>query len=276
MCLILFSIVLQCITFLPNSVGYVPSSEDFGEFLKLKDISMIYILVSFKREIDRFLDGLSKIEQERRAGFRIYRGSYSGKDLCIVKTGIGKGRLTPPFFEDADLIVSTGFCGSLSPSVKAGDIVVSQELVFVSRDVVNLLVQGGDGEGIKNKLQVERTHGGEEIVKKIDEPVLQRNISVHFGRTVTSSRVIAKPEEKLLLGNTLDALSVDMEDFYRFEMAKKSGADFISVRAAFDEVDDEIPVFPVNVSIRKLSATLQKRLKRAQEGISFALERVLE
>jgi adenosylhomocysteine nucleosidase len=241
---------------------------------------MIYILISLKREIDSFLDVLSKIEKERRAGFHLYRSIYSSKDLCIVKTGIGKGKLTPLVFENetADLIVSTGFCGALRPSVKAGDIVVSRELVFASGDVLDLLFREGDGEGTKGKLLVERTKGGEEIVEKLNETVHQGNISVHFGRTVTSSRVIAKPAYKLSLGNRLDALSVDMEDFYRFDMAKNLGADFISIRAALDEVHDEVPVFSGNVSLRKISSmfTLWNKLKKAQAGISFALERILQ
>lgn len=276
MCLILFIIVVQRVTLLPNRVGNALSSEDLREFLGPRDISMIYILISFKQEIDRFLDGLPKIEQEWRAGYRLYRSSYSGKELCIVKTGIGKGELTPLFFEDPDLIISTGFCGALRSQVKSGDIVVSQEIVFAPRDALDLRFQGRDGEGIKGKLLVERTQGCEEIVKKLGEPALQGNIPVHFGRTVTSSCAIAKPEEKLSLGNTLDALSVEMEDYFRFEMAKKSGAGFISMRAAFDEIHDEIPVIRGNVSIPKISASLWKKLERAKEGISFALERILE
>jgi adenosylhomocysteine nucleosidase len=60
------------------------------------------------------------------------------------------------------------------------------------------------------------------------------------GRFYTAERVIAKAEEKRLLGETADA--VEMESFEIMSAAAESGIPAVTIRGISDSVDDDMPI----------------------------------
>ena len=111
---------------------------------------------------------------------------------------------------------------------------------------------------------------------KISGPFQNDDFKIHAGRTVTASRAIRNYKEKVCLGRAAGAVSVDMEDYYRMETAKRLGVPCVSVRAVLDEVHDDIPGFRSGLHFHSAITTLLGRFQPAKMNIAFVLEKVCQ
>jgi len=246
--------------------------------------SMICILVSLKKEIDLFLDCMQKIEKERSQNLTVYNGKFRGTDIRIVKTGMGYQNIEPAFVQECSLIISTGFCGAMSTELKAGDVVVSEEVVFAGKQLLDLIFKGDVQKYPMSRSAVLTLSGAARYVSLLRDDGLQ----VYSGRTLTAGRIIRNFKEKRKLYNHFQALSVDMEDFFRVGMARKLGISVVGVRAVLDETRDIVPLqgrVPLRGKALLMKGgivpffqgipSLLKGMQRAQKSISIALEKIL-
>jgi len=237
---------------------------------------MICILAALKKEIDSFLDILNKVKKKKVSGLACYHGSLHEKDVCIIKTGVNRHDIDPAIFNNCTEIISTGFCGALIPELKAGDIVVSAEVLSADNMLLDKLFKDNKGQASVDMVPVEKIPSVEGISKEIMSFFQNEGILVHCVRTVTAARVIKNYNEKTMLHAATGAVSVDMEDCHRIKLAKRLGTRFISIRSVFDELHDEVPGFKSGFIFHSSLPSLLKKLSAAQEGIALSLEKMLE
>jgi adenosylhomocysteine nucleosidase len=237
---------------------------------------MVCLLVSLKKEIDYFLDLLKDVKKRKASGHAIYRGQINGNEVEVIKTGIGNKPFGRKLLESCSAVVSTGFCGALSGNLKTGDLVLSTELVSADEKLLNGLYRA---TGTENRID----GLSEQKPKKIPMAVAvgeklrlmqDKDIKIHQGRTVTASRTIRNYNEKFKLGQATGAVSVDMEDYHRMELADIIGVPFLSVRSVLDELDNDVPGFGSGFHFRSNVTSLLKNLKPAAVSLACALKQV--
>ena len=235
---------------------------------------LIYIVASLKKEIEDILLLSSKIKKYRDKRTVYYRLVLNSKEVVVVKSGIGKRQLNEDYFKDCTLFISTGFCGALVPDLKTGDIVVSSCIYTMNSDDYMSYIKGSRGrekiEVLNEKINIDKI--------PIDE--LQDNlgdgIRIETAPTFTSPRVVKNRREKLKLNELTGALAVDMEDWYRYQFAKKLGCDFISVRSVLDEVTDDVPGFTDGLKIGQKIAGIVSKIGHSQQAIAVAVDTLIK
>lgn len=110
------------------------------------------------------------------------------------------------------IILSAGFAGALTPSLDVGDLVLGKEIVDEEGNLWPTTWPGSLPEG------------------RWDPPL-------HFGRLVTSSKLVGQPEAKLELGRKFQADAVDMESVAVARLCKKHDVPFGCLRAVSDRAD---------------------------------------
>ena len=161
----------------------------------------------------------------------LFKGSYSGKGVLLVRTGPGKAlaeMATDWLLEHYPVaaVISFGFAGALAERLGPGDLVVCDRAYC--------------GEGPREKLSV---RCDDALVKLANAVRPESAVPSHEGSTVSVARVVSRPEEKRALGQAFGAATVDMESYWVGETASKRGAPFLVVRGVSDSVGQTIPAF---------------------------------
>ena len=100
----------------------------------------IGIIGAMEEEVTLLRDKIENRQTITLGGSEIYTGQLNGVDVALLKSGIGKvaaamgvtlllERCQP------DVIINTGSAGGLAPTLKVGDIVVSDEARYHDADV---------------------------------------------------------------------------------------------------------------------------------------------
>ena len=233
-----------------------------------------------KKEIDFFLDELDGVRKKCMGPHSWYEGSLAGRPLRVVRTGIGRTVGEAILRSGCSLFVSTGFCGALSPLLARGDFVVSTAVLARRKaDEIRLHVTGSGIEAPNDadagivKRAIPLTQGARH---SIESAARELGAVLHFGATFTADRVIRTAEEKTALHAESGAISVDMEDCYRLEIAVSLGIPFLSVRVVLDGPRESIPSLRSAFRIPSDAAALLKGANRCARSLARFLVRFVE
>lgn len=219
---------------------------------------MMCVAAALKKEIDFFLDGLDGIRTTRVGSRSCYEGSLACRPLRVVRTGMGRAAEDARLYDGCSLVVSTGFCGALSPLLARGDFVVSTA-VLARPDVAQRAVPIPP-----------------EAKRSIESAARELGAVLRFGATFTADRVIRTPEEKAALHGESGAISVDMEDFYRLQAAERLGIPCVSVRVVLDGQGDRVPSFRSALRIPSDAAALLRGANLCARSLARLLARFVE
>jgi adenosylhomocysteine nucleosidase len=167
-----------------------------------------------------FEDMLQGMLTIRGGGFTIREGGLGGRRIALILAGAGQhhARRATEILIDGHRpgrIVSAGFAGGLSATLKRNDILVADRLL-------NL-----DGE-----LPVDLPPG---VVAAATQP------GVHRGGLLTVDRAIRTPHERQSLFQRSGALGVDMETFGVAEVCAARQVAFSAIRVINDTADEALP-----------------------------------
>ena len=100
----------------------------------------IGIIGAMEEEVTLLRDKIENRQTLSLGGCEIYTGQLNGVDVALLKSGIGKvaAALGATLLLERckpDVIVNTGSAGGLAPTLKVGDIVVSDEARYHDADV---------------------------------------------------------------------------------------------------------------------------------------------
>ncbi|HET7784701.1 MAG TPA: hypothetical protein VFL36_01900 [Myxococcales bacterium] len=174
-----------------------------------------------------------------RAG--LARGRISGREVAAVAVGVGGDARAALRAEHPALVVSCGFAGALSPSLRAGDLLVATA------------VRAPDGE----RLQAPEL------------PASRALAQAARGEIACADRVLATPEEKRALGAG-GALAVDLESAQVARAAAEAGVPWLVVRAIVDDARTSLPPFAREAQ----AGFLRPALRHALHGPSAVLQLV--
>jgi len=176
------------------------------------------IVAALKIETAPFLRRCLTTKKYTGGEFTFRGGRYDEARVALVESGPGFARArratlalieahTPRY------IVSCGFSGALKPELKVGHIVMANAITD--------------------------THG-HEMPLSLPMPE-QLPDGVHVGRLVVVDELVRTPQDKKELGESHDAMAVDMESLAVAQVCRDQGVGFMAVRVISDDLDTELP-----------------------------------
>jgi len=158
---------------------------------------------------------------------RVFRGTYLGRELVLVQTGLGKERAETAarFILDRypiTSVVSLGFAGALDDKLCAGDVVLYSSVCCAQTETAL------DAHSKSSY----RSDDGE--LAMATQALASAAVDFACGGGVTVQQVVLSPEEKGELADTFDTQVVDMESYWIAKIASEMGIPFVVIRSISD------------------------------------------
>ena len=176
-----------------------------------------------------------------KASMAFYKGSYKGKKVVIVRSGVGKvnAAICTQILVDCfhvDAVINTSIAGSLQAKIDIGDIVVSTDALQHDMDAEAF----GYPAGQIPRMDTLSFRADEELIRCAEECCRRVNpdIRTFRGRVLSGDQFIADREKKEWLVNTFDGFCTEMEGAAIGHAAYLNGIPFLVVRAISDKADD--------------------------------------
>lgn len=189
-----------------------------------------------------------------------YTGNYKGKKVTVFASGMGIPSIGIYSYElykyyNVEKIIRIGTCGSFHKDIKLLDVILSSGAYCKS--YFDELLDGVDIDFIQSS---------ETLNRSIMNTAKIRNIDLKFGKTITSDVFdLYCDDENRFRRNFPDMnfLSVEMEAFGLFYIAKKLGREASCLMTVVDSLYD------------KRSLTSEERETSLNEMIEMALESII-
>ncbi len=194
----------------------------------------------------------------RGSGFFIKEGGLKGRRVAIIRSGPGRqnaARATEVLINGhrPQIIVSAGFAGGLSLSLKRHDILLAESVINSSGEQIILRQVLPSPENAK---QGQPSAISSFPLDKLAWPDL------HVGKLLSIDHVVREPAEKQALHQQHGALAVDMETFAVAEVCRRQGLPLVSARVILDAANDALPP-----DVERL---LNQKSRAARLGAAFA------
>ena len=196
---------------------------------------MISIFFALSQEMASLKSQVNILKKIRYAHAIFYQSEFYGFPITLVQMGIGKNvsniiqHLSKCF--RIQLMVSSGFAGSINSEVGVGDLIIGRHVLHSSQEVF-------EGE-IKIDSTLSCHASFVELAVKLCST---SNFRYHCGDVLTVSRVIRQSSTKKHLGDQTSAIAVDMESFAIAERANAMGIPFVIIRAISDGADEDMEI----------------------------------
>ena len=186
---------------------------------------MIGIIGAMEEEVAHLVKLCEEREEIVQGPYRFYKGKLSGKDVVLVRAGVGKcnaAACTQALIDrfQPSYIFNTGIAGAISPEVHILDLVISRDALQYDVDVTSFDYPLGKVPGDK-KLGYDAEHNS------------------FIGRVVTGDRFVSSHETKEYLKKTFGAACCEMEGAAIAQIATKNGVPFVILRFISDEANNE-------------------------------------
>lgn len=229
---------------------------------------MLGIIGAMDVEVAKLKEKLENVEIITKAGMEFNKGTFDGKEVVIVRSGIGKvnaGICTQILVDlfGADAIINTGIAGSLKNEINIGDIVISTDALQHDVDATNF----GYELGFIPQMKVMSFEADSELIslaKECCNEVLPE-IGVFEGRIVSGDQFIADKAKKDFISGTFGGFCTEMEGAAIAQAAYLNNIPFVIIRAISDKADDsasmDYPTFEamaVDNSVKLLSQIIRK------------------
>ncbi len=206
---------------------------------------MLGIIGAMDEEVAKIKEKLSGVQVETTAGMDFYRGTLDGREVVVVRSGIGKvnAAMCTQVLADkyhVSAIVNTGIAGSLNAKIDIGDIVLSSDAL--QHDVDATCFGYGVGE-----IPRVGTLAFAADQKLIDLALaccadVNPDIHTHVGRVLSGDQFISDKDKKDWLISTFDGYCTEMEGAAIAQASYLNGIPFLIIRAISDKADNSAAV----------------------------------
>ncbi|MBV7406437.1 5'-methylthioadenosine/S-adenosylhomocysteine nucleosidase [Enterobacter sp. ENT03] len=198
------------------------------------------IIGAMEEEVTLLRDKIENRQTLNIAGCEIYTGTLNGTEVALLKSGIGKvaaamgatlllERCKP------DVIINTGSAGGLAPTLKVGDIVVSDEARYHDADVTAFGYELGQLPGCPAGFKAD-----EKLVAAAETCIAELNLHAVRGLIVSGDAFINGAENLAKIRHNFpQAIAVEMEATAIAHVCHNMGVPFVVVRAISDVADQE-------------------------------------
>lgn len=210
-----------------------------------KEVFMLGIIGAMDEEVSRLKEQLTDVQVETRAAMDFYKGRLDGKDVVVVRSGIGKVNAAMCTQILADIykvegIVNTGIAGSLKAEIDIGDIVLSDDALQHDVDASGF----GYVVGQIPRVDTLAFEADGKLVQLAKECCARVNPDIHtfVGRVVTGDQFISDKGKKQWLVETFAGYCTEMEGAAIAQACYLNSIPFLIVRAISDKADDSATV----------------------------------
>lgn len=213
---------------------------------------MLGIIGAMDEEVDKLKENMEQVQVKEKASMEFYQGTIQGKEVVVVRSGIGKvnaGICAQILADDyhVDGIVNTGIAGSLRAEINIGDIVISTDAVQHDMDAVAFGYPMGQIPRM-DTLAFQADTRLAELAESSCKKVLPE-LSVFRGRVASGDEFVAKRERKDVILKEFNAYCCEMEGAAIAQAAYLNKIPFVIIRAISDKADDsahmDYPAFEV-------------------------------
>ena len=202
---------------------------------------MLGIIGAMDEEVAMIKAQLTDVQVETRAAMDFYKGKLEGKEVVVVRSGIGKVNAAMCTQILADIygvtgVVNTGIAGSLKAEIDIGDIVLSSDAVQHDMDATGFGYPKGQIPQMK-----EFSFQADESLRKIAHDVCEEvnpEIRVFEGRIASGDQFVCDQGVKDNIVKEFSAYAVEMEGAAIGQAAALNGIPFLIIRAISDKADN--------------------------------------
>ena len=204
-------------------------------------MKLIGIIGAMEEEVAKLKEQMNEVSIRTKAAMEFNRGKLNGKEVVVVRSGIGKvnaGICTQILVDDyqVDAIINTGIAGSLKSQIDIGDIVVSTDTLQHDMDATGF----GYAKGQIPRMDVLSFPADENLIKLAMSVCERVNPEIHVfaGRVVSGDQFISDKAKKEWLIEQFSASCTEMEGAAIAQAASLNGIPFLIIRAISDKADD--------------------------------------
>ena len=202
---------------------------------------MIGIIGAMEEEVAELKKDMQIEETVEMAGMVFCKGTLGGKEVVVVRSGIGKVNMgiCAQILIDCfgvDTLINTGVAGSLDADINIGDIVISTDAVQHDMDVSML----GDPVGQIPRMDTLSFPADKELVKKAVAANEKANPDIHTftGRVASGDQFISNKEVKERIVSLFHPMCVEMEGAGIAQAAYLNKVSYVIIRAISDKADN--------------------------------------
>ena len=202
---------------------------------------MIGIIGAMDEEVQQIVDVMKIEKVEEKAGMTFNEGTLSGREVVIVRSGIGKVNAavcTQILVDDFDVnyIINTGIAGSLKAEIDIADIVISEDVLHHDMDATGFGYELGQIPRM-DTLSFKADDNLVRIAKESCSKVIPE-IGVHVGRVVSGDQFISDKAVKDKISENFNGYCTEMEGAAIAQAAYLNKVPFLILRAISDKADD--------------------------------------
>ena len=202
---------------------------------------MLGIIGAMDEEVAKIKEQMDNVKVMSKAAMDFYEGTLNGKEVVVVRSGIGKvnAAMCTQILIDTyqiEAVINTGIAGSLNAQIDIGDIVLSTDTLEHDMDAVAFGYPIGQIPRM-DTLSFEADEKMRTLAKKVCEDIIPE-VSVFEGRVVSGDQFVSDKGKKDWLVQNFDGYCTEMEGAAIAHAAYLNGIPFLIIRAISDKADD--------------------------------------
>lgn len=202
---------------------------------------MIGIIGAMEEEVAALKEMMEIEEVKEISSMNFCRGKLCGKEVVVVRSGIGKVNAALcaqilALVYGVDMLINTGIAGSLNAKIDIGDMVISTDAVHHDMDATIF----GDPIGQVPRMDTLAFPADPAMVEKAVEANKVANPEIHTftGRVASGDQFIASKERKEKIVSDFGALCTEMEGAGIAHAAYLNQVPYVIIRAISDKADN--------------------------------------
>ena len=201
---------------------------------------MIGIIGAMEEEVANIKNPMSDIEIIEKANMSFVKGKIDGKELVVVRSGIGKvnAGICTQILADifaVSVVINTGIAGAINNNINIGDIVISTDAVQTDMDATAF----GYELGQIPRMEMKAFPADEKLIELAVQKCKEVNpdINIFKGRISTMDKFVAGKEIKKEIEKKFNAFCTEMEGAAIAQAAYLNNIKFLIIRAISDKAD---------------------------------------
>ncbi len=208
-------------------------------------MNCIGIIGAMEEEVSALKAQMEQVEVVCKASMEFNRGLLAGKNVVVVRSGIGKVNAavcTQILIDDfkVEAVINTGIAGSLKNEINIGDIVLSTDVLHHDVDARGF----GYAKGQIPRMDLLSFPADESMIELGEKVCREVNpeIQVFRGRVASGDQFISDKEIKEQIISDFEGFCVEMEGAAIGQTAWLNQVPFLIIRAISDKADDSATV----------------------------------
>lgn len=205
---------------------------------------MIGIIGAMESEVLTLCNALEDKKEIKAGGYTFNQGKISGKDVVVVKSGIGKvnsalcAQLLILKF-NADKLINTGIAGATGGNLGIFDFVVSTQTVYHDFDTTAFGYKPGQVPGMEERFTADEALR-DTVLKAFELTDFSKEHKIQKGLIASGDQFISAGEHKDYIKKTFNPLCVEMEGSSIAHACTINKVPFVIVRCMSDMADESV------------------------------------